>query len=232
MSIAADLISKLDAPRWDGDERELRVGTWPDVEKLKLTWNSAISKWVSKPIYNLVDANDLNWLDVALANGNPATFWAYLGYPDNSSTPQANYSLRPLRRVAEFYAAGLRLQDRSSGRCMIASGSGQMDISPVFYPFDDNELVAFANDVLAQNFKPSPNGIGRGSVLSHTTVTIKYHETPWQDVLFRQINADGTTSATPVVPSKKFLYAWPYAQNTVSGTGRVAGYNYEARWVG
>lgn len=237
MGVVAQYVRDLDPPEADGALRFLRVGTYPNVTLLPLHWNATAQKWIGNPIRNLVISLDQNWLKMS------HNAWAYLTNAD-SSPPQAANAIRVVASLSDLYAAGCRLQNRSSGR-ILEHRNGVMQVAPWFYQYNSGDAVVFSNDSAQSSFAPSPESIGRGVVLSGEDPppgggagTVRYWSTAWTDVVFQQVTVNGGLSGIPIIPSKKYLYVTVYAQAlggdglpASADAGWVAAYSHEMRWV-
>lgn len=169
----AATIGELGNGRRSGEVGIIRVEQGNEEFSLDMIWDDIALKWISEPLPPVIISTDGDWTGAIGLIANIGKDWQYWG---GVSTNLSKWMLRAggIPFAGALIAAGLKLQDRASGR-MRSDGAGMM-VAPWFYEYNDTDPVIFLNDQPAQvgktwnghaddGFEPSPANIGHGAVL-------------------------------------------------------------------
>jgi hypothetical protein len=246
LALDAASVTGLGVPGSDDAVGWITVGTWPDLEKVKLRWNVGNRTWTSDPIVlgRSIDQDPLI---------QPEVDWAFM---DAAGNQQGAMMIRTIPHAGEFFAAGLKLQDRSMARMWAANSGEGVKITAWFYEFNDGDFVMFGNDfgnsewprgsghyinnppggyqkysdssttfhVPSYGDFPYTANIGKGNDLTsvgNDVSNIKIPQVGWQNVSFFQPTIDGTLGSTPYTPTKKYLYPTFYGARTGASGNRT-----------
>jgi hypothetical protein len=213
-ALISDTVAGLGVgPFEDGQVATVRVGAWPDREYVELTRDNDADVWVSKP-RSIVSQADQSYMGVNSAG------LTYIGTNNaGATTGSIGWTTRPIRRVEELYAAGLKLQIRCAD-VMFGQAANAFTVRPRFFLHDDGETVTFSADgstALAEV----------AAVVSPATATITFKAPGWKDLVLL-----GTSNVVAAVNVTK-ANLWPrlYGSIPAGGYGSAIDFDLEYRWV-
>ena len=201
----------------DGRQGVIRIGTAPDVEYVELTYDATAGKWTSAP-RSLIFMTDLTYMGV---NG---TTYGYISTNDSGSASGGiGWGTKPVRRAAELYTAGLKLQVEMAAIVHGSTVPATITVMPRFFLNADGSAVTFSSDgstALGEVVSP---------IVSPSSNTVTFKSQGWQDV----VALGGSTPLSSANVTAANLWPRLYAKIS-SGTtfGGVIDFTLNYRWVG
>jgi len=219
----ASTVAALGNGTADGDIGAIRVTQGGETWIVNLQWDQVAGKWVSEPIdAAAIRSNDGDFMQNFNTGGAGEPWWSYLSTQQTLSG-LAKWNLRAgaIPFAGALIAAGLRLQDRASGR--ILSTGATFNITPYFYQYNDGDTITFDNDhqkpfwvggetwngTAVGDYPPSTANIGHGCVLSSPLNA---------SALFRTVCAYEDNITTSLYHGVSRNAGWDYVMYAVAST--------------
>jgi hypothetical protein len=213
--LAASVAAAGAGPFNDGQCLIIRVGAWPDRDYVELFRDNDASAWVQENPRALMSQSDINYMGVNTVG------LSYIGgnSTDGGQTGAIGWTSKPIRRAAEFFAAGLKLQARPAA-IMAGQAANAFTVRIRFFGHNDGETVVFSSD-------GSTAVAELAAIVTAADATIRFKDLPWQNVL--KIGTSNPLAAADVAKAN----LWPrlYGSIPAGGYGREIDLGLEYRWV-
>lgn len=213
----ASTLAGLGSGTNDGDIGIIRVGTYPTLEQVVMTWDANSGHWIGEP-FSLVNQVDQGYM------GTNTTAYSYISTNQSgAATTTIGWSSRPVVSADLLYAAGLKLQTLVSAIMVGASGPAVFTVMPYLFNHNANDAVVFSSDGSTASAQPT------ALVSDNASTPASFKSTGWTDIF--QLGTSNPATSAQI--TKTFL--WPRLYGKVaSGVtyGGVIDLDMQARWVG